>query len=70
MVFPFLFINPATPDHQVMGSSEGGQVDGESFDRVYPIEVEGVGGAVRKLEIGYTRLFLVLPPRALSRLDT
>ena len=35
-----------------MGSSEGGQVDGESFDRVYPIEVEGVGGAVRKLQIG------------------
>lgn len=28
-------------------------MDGESFDRVYPIEVEGVGGTVRKLEIGY-----------------
>eukprot|EP00903_Cladosiphon_okamuranus_P020256 g18590.t1 len=38
---------------EVMGSSEGGQVDGESFDRVYPIEVEGQGGAVRKLQIGY-----------------
>lgn len=38
---------------QVMGSSEGGVVDGESYDRVYPIEVEGVGGAVRKLQIGY-----------------
>lgn len=35
-----------------MGASEAGQVDGESFDHVYPIEVEGVGGAVRKLQIG------------------
>ncbi|CAM9787363.1 unnamed protein product, partial [Ectocarpus sp. 8 AP-2014] len=38
---------------EVMGASEAGQVDGETFDRVYPIEVEGVGGAVRKLQIGY-----------------
>ncbi|CAM9733037.1 unnamed protein product, partial [Scytosiphon promiscuus] len=38
---------------EVMGASEAGQVDGESFDHVYPIEVEGVGGAVRKLQIGY-----------------
>lgn len=38
---------------QVMGSSEGGMVDGESFDKVYPIEVEGQAGSVRKLEIGY-----------------
>ncbi|CAM9230876.1 unnamed protein product, partial [Ascophyllum nodosum] len=38
---------------EVMGASEGGVVDGESYDRVYPIEVEGVGGAVRKLQIGY-----------------
>ncbi|CAM9388989.1 unnamed protein product [Pylaiella littoralis] len=38
---------------EVMGASEAGQVDGETFDRVYVIEVEGVGGAVRKLQIGY-----------------
>ena len=38
---------------QVMGASEGGVIDGESYDRVYPIEVEGVGGAVNKLQIGY-----------------
>lgn len=38
---------------QVMGASEGGVVDGESFDRVYPIEVEGTEGAVHKLQIGY-----------------
>lgn len=36
-----------------MGASESGMVDGESFDRVYPIEVEGDGGSVRKLQIGY-----------------
>lgn len=38
---------------QVMGASEGGLVDGESYDRAYPIEVEGDGGGVRKLQIGY-----------------
>lgn len=40
-------------DTKVMGASDGGLVDGESYDRVYPIEVEGVGGTVRKLQIGY-----------------
>lgn len=38
---------------EVMGASEGGVIDGVSYDRVYPIEVEGVGGALRKLQIGY-----------------
>lgn len=36
-----------------MGASESGMIDGDSFDRVYPIEVEGEGGSVRKLQIGY-----------------
>ncbi|CAN0224926.1 unnamed protein product, partial [Ectocarpus sp. 4 AP-2014] len=38
---------------EVVGASEADQVDGEPFDRVYPIEVEGVGGAVRNLQIGH-----------------
>lgn len=38
---------------QVTGASEGGLVDGQSYDKVYPIEVEGLGGEVRKLQIGY-----------------
>ncbi|CAN0181223.1 unnamed protein product, partial [Ectocarpus sp. 8 AP-2014] len=29
---------------RVMGANEAAQVDGETFDRVYSIEVEGVGG--------------------------
>lgn len=38
---------------QVMGSSDGGTIDGVSYDHVLPIEVDQTGGGVAKLEIGY-----------------
>ncbi len=38
---------------QVMGSSDGGMVDGQAFDHVLPIEVDQTGGGVAKLKIGY-----------------
>ena len=38
---------------QVMGSSDGGVVDGVQYDHVLPIEVDQTGGGVAKLQIGY-----------------
>ena len=38
---------------QVMGSADGGAVDGVQYDHVLPIEVDQTGGGVAKLEIGY-----------------
>lgn len=38
---------------QVTGSSDGGTIDGTSFDHVLPIEVDQTGGGVAKLQIGY-----------------
>ena len=38
---------------QVMGSSDGGTVDGVQYDHVLPIEVDQTGGGVAKLQIGY-----------------
>ena len=38
---------------QVMGSNDGGTIQGESFDHVLPIEVDQTGGGVAKLQIGY-----------------
>ncbi|CAN0142592.1 unnamed protein product, partial [Discosporangium mesarthrocarpum] len=32
---------------EVVGTSDGGQVEGKSYDHVFPIEVEGMGGQVR-----------------------
>ncbi|CAM9939985.1 unnamed protein product, partial [Choristocarpus tenellus] len=31
---------------EVIGSSDGGQVDGQTYDHVFPIEIEGVTGEV------------------------
>jgi len=38
---------------QVMGSADGGTVDGVQYDHVLPIEVDQTGGGVAKLQIGY-----------------
>jgi phospholipase A-2-activating protein len=38
---------------QVMGSSDGGAIDGVSYDHVLPIEVDQPEGGVAKLKIGY-----------------
>jgi len=38
---------------QVMGSADGGAIDGVQYDHVLPIEVDQTGGAVAKLQIGY-----------------
>jgi phospholipase A-2-activating protein len=38
---------------QVMGSSDGGLIDGVQYDHVLPIEVDQTGGGVAKLQIGY-----------------
>ena len=38
---------------RVMGSGDGGTIDGESYDHVLPIEVDQTGGGVAKLQIGY-----------------
>eukprot|EP00934_Nitzschia_sp_Nitz4_P000364 Nitzschia sp. Nitz4//scaffold61_size107673//42780//45119//NITZ4_004232-RA/size107673-processed-gene-0.56-mRNA-1//1//CDS//3329555701//364//frame0 len=38
---------------QVMGSNDGGAIDGVSYDHVLPIEVDQSGGGVAKLQLGY-----------------
>lgn len=38
---------------QVMGSADGGAIDGVQYDHVLPIEVDQTGGGVAKLQIGY-----------------
>jgi len=38
---------------EVTGISDGGVVNGVAYDHVYPIEVDGEGGVVHKLEIGH-----------------
>lgn len=38
---------------QVMGSADGGTIDGVQYDHALPIEVDQTGGGVAKLEIGY-----------------
>jgi len=38
---------------QVMGSADGGTVDGVQYDHALPIEIDQTGGGVAKLEIGY-----------------
>lgn len=38
---------------QVMGSSDGGAIDGVQYDHALPIEVDQTGGGVAKLQIGY-----------------
>jgi len=38
---------------QVMGSADGGTIDGVQYDHVLPIEVDQTGGGVAKLQIGY-----------------
>ena len=38
---------------QVMGSADGGTIDGVQYDHVLPIEVDQQGGGVAKLQIGY-----------------
>jgi phospholipase A-2-activating protein len=38
---------------QVMGSADGGSIDGVRYDHVLPIEVDQTGGGVAKLQIGY-----------------
>eukprot|EP00536_Pseudo-nitzschia_multiseries_P001610 jgi/Psemu1/250736/estExt_Genewise1Plus.C_210004 len=38
---------------QVLGSADGGTVDGVQYDHVFPIEVDLTGGGVAKLQIGY-----------------
>jgi len=38
---------------QVMGSADGGTIDGVKYDHVLPIEVDQTGGGVAKLQIGY-----------------
>lgn len=38
---------------QVMGSADGGTVDGVQYDHVFPIEVDQADGGVAKLQIGY-----------------
>jgi len=38
---------------QVMGSADGGALDGVQYDHVLPIEVDQTGGGVAKLQIGY-----------------
>lgn len=38
---------------QVMGSNDGGSINGVSYDHVLPIEVDQTGGGVAKLQIGY-----------------
>jgi phospholipase A-2-activating protein len=38
---------------QVLGSNDGGLVDGAQYDHVFPIEVDQTGGGVASLKIGY-----------------
>jgi phospholipase A-2-activating protein len=38
---------------QVMGSSDGGAIDGVRYDHILPVEVDQEGGVVAKLQIGY-----------------
>ncbi|CAM9846412.1 unnamed protein product, partial [Chrysoparadoxa australica] len=38
---------------EVTGSQEAGKIDGTEYDHVFPIEIEGVAGEVRKLQIGH-----------------
>ncbi|KAG7346202.1 WD-40 repeat-containing protein [Nitzschia inconspicua] len=38
---------------QVMGSADGGSIDGVQYDHVLPIEVDQTGGGVAKLQLGY-----------------
>ena len=38
---------------QVMGSADGGTIDGAQYDHVLPIEVDQADGGVAKLQIGY-----------------
>jgi PFU (PLAA family ubiquitin binding) len=38
---------------QVTGSTDSGTLDGQSYDHVFPIEIEGQDGTVKNLKIGY-----------------
>lgn len=38
---------------QVIGSADGGTIDGVQYDHVLPIDVDQTGGGVAKLQIGY-----------------
>jgi len=38
---------------QVMGSADGGAIDGVQYDHALPIEVDQTGGGVAELQIGY-----------------
>eukprot|EP00953_Heterococcus_sp_UTEX-ZZ885_P034309 17779-Heterococcus_DN1.PRE.1 len=37
----------------VTGSTDSGTLDGQSYDHVFPIEIEGQDGAVKNLKLGY-----------------
>ena len=38
---------------EVVGSNEGGNIDGKKYDHVFPIEVDQTGGGVASLQLGY-----------------
>jgi phospholipase A-2-activating protein len=40
----------------VTGSSDNGTIDGVYYDHVMPVEIDGVGGSVMKLELGYNNM--------------
>ena len=41
---------------EVTGNSDGGMVGGTQYDHVFPVEIDGEGGSVRSLNIGYNNL--------------
>ena len=38
---------------EVVGSNDGGNIDGTKYDHVFPIEVDQTGGGVASLQLGY-----------------